>query len=245
MECKNIDICMTAVLRPSLLEKTLSRIVNCIFDERHNFRLIINVDPVGEDISPEQVIKVAKIYFKNIIYNIPKEPSFPKAVKWIWSASAAPYIFHWEDDVFILKKIDISKMINILESYSDLSSLRLYKHNTPNSKSFHTFGSVWHYNEEGFYIAERWQEQFGLNPILIKREFIKKAVPLIKEDCNPEKQFRATNKSMVPLISKWKYGLYTNPGDQALVWGKEGERWKKKYGFSKERNAFVVWKKYK
>lgn len=239
-----IDITMTAVLRPSLLDETLTTITKNVVDIPERFRLIINIDPVGENIHPQKVIDVAKKHFKNVVYNVPLKPSFPKAVKWIWSQATAPYIFHWEDDVFILRKIDILDMIKIHKIYPNVASLRLFKFNTPNKKIIYTFGSKWRYHEEGFYIADRWQEQFGLNPNLIKREFIQEAVSLMRDDINPEKQFRVHYEFMRPLLEKWRHGLYTKPGDKALVWGKKGEVWRKKYGL-KKAIKFLTWDKIK
>jgi len=239
-----VDITMTAVIRPSLLEETLEKIVENVVDIPERFRLIINIDPVGEEIDPIKVVKTARKYFNDVVYNIPLEPSFPKAVKWVWDASTAPYVFHWEDDVFILRKIDIKDMINILERHEKIASLRLFKEDTPKRNNIGVFRSNWKYNKEGFYIADKWQEQFGLNPVLIKQSFIKEAIILMKDDINPEKQFRAAYEWMVPLISKWKYGLYTKPGDKALVWGKKGQIWKNKHKLHKPKGKqFLKWVK--
>jgi len=135
-----VDITMTAVLRPKILKGTLDTIVKNVIDNPKRFRLIINVDPVGENIEPKVIIKIANKYFDDVIYNIAKEPSFPKAVKWIWSQTTAPFVLHWEDDVNILRKININNMISILNKVDDLSSLRLYKGHAPKKgKSFRTF----------------------------------------------------------------------------------------------------------
>lgn len=237
-----VDIAMTAVIRPSLLKETLEKISENVVDIPERFRLIINVDPIGEEVDPIKVIEMARRYFDDVVYNIPSKPSFPKAVKWVWNASTAPYVFHWEDDVVILRKIDIEDMIGIHERHKDISSLRLFKHDTPRKNEINVFRSRWRYNKEGFYVADRWQEQFGLNPILIKSAFVKEAVTLLRDDGNPEKQFRI-NSPMEPFIKKWRYGLYTKPGEKALVWGKKGEQWKKRYGFYKPKIAFTEWAK--
>jgi len=239
-----IDITMTAVLRPRILDETLKKIVKCVVDKPERFRLIINVDPIGEKVKPIRVVEVAKKYFKKVIYNIPKEPSFPKAVKWVWENSTAPYVFHWEDDVNILRKINVKDMIRILEEHRLVSSLRLYAKQTPNKKVMKTFSCVWRYNKKGFYIAKDWRRQFGLNPILIKKEFIDEAVKLMVDSVNPEKQFRSTQQYMVPLIKKWRYGLYTKPGDGRIVDGRKGQRWKNKMKLQKPRTGkFLIWTK--
>jgi len=239
-----IDITMTAVIRPTILGETLKKIVDNVVDDIDRFRLIINVDPIGEKIKPAKVIKTAQKYFPNIIYNVPKTPSFPKAVKWIWSQTTAPFVLHWEDDVDILRKINVKDMIKILNKYPKLSSLRLYKHATPKAKNIKTFACYWRYNEDGFYKASDWKKQFGLNPILIKQAFVSEAVTKLRDDINPEKQFRFSQKYMKPLISKWSYGLYTKPGQPPLVNGKKGQRWKNKMKFQKPKGkTFLNWER--
>lgn len=239
-----IDITMTAVLRPAILSETINNIKKHVCKkEIDRFRLIINIDPIGENVSPEKIIKVCKKNFNNVIYNIAKTPSFPKAVKWVWSKSDAPFVFHWEDDVDILYDIDIDKMIDILNKNKELSSLRLYKAPTPNKQVFSTFGCKWA-NRKGFYLASKREKQFGLNPILIKRAFIDEAVSRMVDHINPEKQFRASQKYMRPLIMKWTYGLYTYPGAPRMIDGRKGQRWKNSMGLDKPRGqTFLKWVK--
>jgi len=239
-----IDITMVAVLRPGVIEETLTSINdNIIRGEKHRYRLIINIDPIGETVKPMKIIKIAARFFDRITYNIADVPSFAKAVKWVWSRVEADYVFHIEDDWSILRKININNMINILNKYPKLSSLRLYKEQTPNIKRIKTFSCRWNYNEDGFYLAEGWQKQFGLNPILIKREFIEEAVPRMVDTVNPEKQFRMSQKYMRPVIQKWEYGLYTKPGASRLVYGKRGLRWREEQNMKKpgEGQTFLTW----
>lgn len=237
-----IDITMTAVLRPKILDETLRKIIKYVVDDPDRFRLIINVDQVGEKIKPAKIVKTAERHFKNVISNIAKTPSFPKAVKWVWENSDAPFVFHWEDDVNILRKINVNKMINILNEDEDLCSLRLYKFRIPRKKKFNTFSCKWYYNEKGYYIANDWERQFGLNPILIKRAFIDEAVKRMVDNVNPEKQFRSSQEYMVPLIKKWKYGIYSRPGEGPLINGKKGQRWKNKMRLQKpDKEKFLSW----
>lgn len=240
-----IDITMTAVIRPKLLAETLDKIVKHVcHGDTSRFTLILNVDPIGASIKPMKVIKVAKQRFDNVVYNIAKHPSFPKAVKWVWSQVTAPYVFHWEDDVNILYDIDVDKMITILKKYKELSSLRLYRAPTPKGKRLHTFACKWIYKPEGFYMATDWRKQFGLNPILIKSEFVHEAVTRMVDHINPEKQFRVSQKYMVPLIKKWKYGLYTKPGSPRMIDGRKGQKWKNAMKLDKPvGKTFVAWEK--
>lgn len=241
-----IDITMTATLRPKIVIQTLKSISENIITDQYEFRLIINIDPIGEaGIQPKTILKIAKTYIKkeNIIFNFAKKPSFPKAVIWVWKNSSAPYIFHIEDDWSINRKVDVSKMIEILDKHKELSSLRLYKYKAPNKKVFSTFLCKWRYNDEGFYIADKWQKQFGLNPILIKRQFIDEALPNMREDVNPEKQFRDTQPYMVPVIKKWKYAIFSKP-NQKTIMTDIGLDWRKRNKFTKpKKKSFLVWEK--
>lgn len=242
MDIIKIDITMVAVIRPGLMQRTLKTVVkNIVRGNQDRFRLILNVDPIGEKVKPEKVVKVAKQYFENVVYRVAKEPSFAKAVKWVWKTSDTPFIFHIEDDWDITRTIDVNHMIEIMQRYPDLSSLRLYKYKTPKKYTFLTFGCRWRYYPEGFYIADKWQKQFGLNPIFIRREFIDEALPRMRDDVNPEKQFRDTQKYMRPIISKWKYGLYTKPGDPILALD-TGTKWRSKTKFVKPKGKpFLTW----
>lgn len=240
-----IDITMTAVLRPKILSETLIKIRDhvCKGDE-DRYRLIINIDPIGADVNPKRVVKVAEKNFNNVVYNIAEKPWFPSAVKWVWSQVEAPYVFHWEDDVNILYDIDVDDMISILKKYKELSTLRLYKAATPKKKRFQTFACSWLYHEEGFYMANDWKKQFGLNPILIKSEFVHEAVTRMVHDTNPEKQFRYSQAYMRPLIKKWKYGLYSSPGFPRMIDGRKGQKWKNKMKLDKPvGKTFTKWEK--
>ena len=240
----NVDITMTATLRPKIFNETLLGIKKYIIGGKdlERFTLIVNIDRAGEDVPPKQLIKISKKHFINVKYNISDSPSFPKAVKWVWSQSTANYIFHIEDDWRFLKKIDIENMIRILKKHKELSSLRLYKLNTPNRKVFKTFMCKWVYQEEdGFYLACDWKKQFGLNPILIKKEFIDEALPKMVDNVNPEKQFRDTQEYMRDIIKKWKYGLYCAPGQTKTV-EDIGRIWANRNKLSKpKKGTFITW----
>ena len=136
-------------------------------------------------------------------------------------------------------------MIKILKKNEKLSSLRLYRGKTPaNRKSFFTFGCKWIYNEEGFYVAKDWRKQFGLNPILIKGEFVKEAAKRMVDYINPEKQFRYSQAYMRPLIKNWTYGIYAKPGESRIIDGRKGQRWKNKMKLDKPKGeTFLEWEK--
>lgn len=240
---EKIDITMTAVRRSSVLQKTLSSFCDHLFyGNKDRYRLIINIDPVGEQEKIKKVVHVCKSYFDNVVVNIPDKPSFPKAVIWVWSQVEAPWVFHLEDDWIINRDIDINDMIRNLTERSGLACLRLYKRPIPNSKKPKLFDCSYRYNKNGFFVAEDSRTQFGLNPVLIRKKFIVHALPLMNPNKNPEKQFRYTNPKMKDFIMKWQYAIYGRPGDGTLV-SDHGVVWRKKNGFIKPSGAFTKWEK--
>ncbi len=79
-----IDITTSATIRPSLLNKTLSSFCSNMFIDAHDYRLIINVDPIGDSTSADEVLDVARSHFNEVVYRKPDVPCFADAVIWCW-----------------------------------------------------------------------------------------------------------------------------------------------------------------
>ncbi len=244
---KFMDITTTAVIRPEILEMTFKSFTENLFTEREKYRLIINIDPVGnKNKSPDDVLKVCYKYFDNVTYNITKEPSFPKAVIWTWKQVTTPFLFHLEDDWIIKRKVDINRLVGILHKNHHLACMRLYKHNIENKTRPKLFNSTYSYKSH-FFEASSSKTQFGLNPVLIRQSFIDEALPLMVDNKNPEKQFRYNNDKMRNFVMRWKYAIYGKPGDKTLVWGKNGLHWRNNSKYDKPRDGsqFITWKERK
>lgn len=226
-----IDITMSATVRPSLLERTLSSFTEKMLTDKNRYRLIINIDPIGESIPRKEVLKVAQKYFDDIIYNYPDLPGFCKAVMWCWGQTKGDYIFHLEDDWSLLCNINIDSMINILDKNPKLVSLRLNKDNTGINKQTRSWGFMYY-------------PKISLNPTLFKGNFIREVVELMDPELNPEKQLRATDKhERGRLISLVTHGIYTKDSTGIVV-RDIGREWMDKSKFSKEI-GFTEWKEKK
>jgi len=241
---KHIDITMTAVIRPAVLESTLKSFCTNLLTDRKIYRLIINIDPVGEKgRTKEDMLNVCNSFFDNVVYNYPDEPSFPKAAIWTWKQVKAPYFFHLEDDWLMNRPVEMKTLTKILHKNPHLACVRLYKHNIPNKKNPRLFNSPYTFNEKANYFqANDSKKQFGLNPVLIRKEYIDEALPLLVEHKNPEKQFRYNNTKMRDFVMRWKYAIYGQPGDKALV-SDNGYSWRNQMNFSKPTNGsqFLTW----
>lgn len=261
---QRIDITMTAVLRPAIVEETLNSIVERICKgQADRFTLIINVDPVGEKISQEDVVEMARQYFPFVRARMPAKPSFPLAVKWLWSQVTTPFFFNMEDDFKIVKDIDVDHMVSIMEGHSKFGSLRLcrgkidlvkrkgYRRkqwSTPiddmDGKAIMRGQCRWRYNEEGFYLSPGGANQFCMNPSLMRTQFTGSLIPYLEDGVSPERVLMLApwlekvwdNQKILRLeryISLWKVAMYAAP----LVLEDLGRPWRREHGFTKPKGA--------
>lgn len=235
---------MTATRRPEILKQTLhSFFRNCFAPIIDRCRLIINVDPVGEDIPSWKLASIIEGYFKRYIIGMPLEASFPRAFQWCWQQSTAQFVFHLEDDWELLRPVDITEMIDMMIDYPKLASLRL-----PFFRSTEDSMKNWnlHFPWNGDYFAcptdARKNAGFAGHPSLLRGEFVQKCTPLLDITSNPEKQFHSG--PLVEEVLKWEYGVWGQPNQEKII-EDIGTPWKAKNGIHKAGNKafFVNWEK--
>lgn len=223
-----IDICTTATLRHVVLETTLKSFTYSMLSNRDRFRLIINIDPIGDKLKRRNaVLQIAYKYFKNVVYNFPETPGFTKAVQWCWSQTTAPYVFHLEDDWKLLTPINIDSMIEVIEKYN-LTSLRLSKDPLRSSKHSCRFGFIY-------------SPQISLNPTIFRGEIIRKIYPLMDLDKNPEKQLRVGNPKFKEILANAKHGIYQKNLSGRVVLD-IGRKWMKT-SIYKKKTGFLNWER--
>lgn len=248
MEDILVDIVMTATRRPEVLKETLNSFYRNFFAPvRDRCRLIINIDPVGENIPSCDIIDIASAYFTRNFIGLPSTPSFPRAFKWCWEKVEAPWVFHLEDDWGLLESVDITAMIAMMEKHQDLASLRLPKFSSGEShmKNWNLF---FPWNGEFFGCPDNLRQTAGFagHPSLLRGDFVKKCAPLISEELNPEKQFHGDNDPLVYEVLKWRYGVWGQPNSNPLI--KDlGEKWRVNNNFKKaggtNKAFFTQWEK--
>lgn len=220
-----IDIVMTATLRPEILKITLESFCSKMLINKDDYRLIINIDPIGEEKESKEVLEVASNYFNNIEYKCSDTPNFTQAVMWTWNKANSKYIFHLQDDWKLLRSINIDYMIEILENNPKLAGLRLNKEET-----------IANEDETEFTYCPR----ISLNPTLFKSEFIKGVTPLMTVNENPEKQLRPSLKSeRGRFIRQWNNGIYIKESRKRIV-DDIGRVWMKNSNYKKE-TGFLKW----
>ena len=209
-----LDITMTAVLRKDILDRTLRSFKENLFRD-FPCRLIINIDPVGDD-KIIDVMTTALKYF-DCHFNIPEHPNFSKAYKWVFTQAQSEYIFHLEDDWELLKPLKLEDMFSLMNRRKDLATLRLpYRISTERSKNWTTF---FDFDGDVFICPSNEKLSVGFcgHPSLIRKSFMDNCVPFINTDKNPEKQFHYGPKPIMNQVLKYNYGVYQKPYEKEYV----------------------------
>jgi len=125
-----MDFTTTAVVRPHVLDRTLGSFSKNLKDiNLKECRLVINIDPLPP-IKRKNVIIVARKYFGDVKYNLPKTANFTAAYNWIWSNAETEYIFNLEDDWELIKPVSIQKVLGYFDKNKKLLQvlLRAYRY---------------------------------------------------------------------------------------------------------------------
>ena len=220
----SIDFTTTAMARPEIIDRTYSSFSkNLIGLNMKESRLFINIDPLPVDIDRNEVVKVAKKYFKEVHVNMPPIANFTKAVNWCWSNAKTDLIFHLEDDWELTQKISVPKMIQHFKDLPNLMEVALRAYN-------YSYKSL------------------PLSPCIIHKRYYKKVAGRLNETINPEIQLRGKKfKIKMPVLSggvprDGKLVMYSND----IVIKDIGRKWMNQSKYKKptgKKGHFITWEK--
>lgn len=205
---ERLDITITATLRPSILKRTLDSFFVNLFRE-WPVRIIINIDPVGDEGTPESVLALCHEYTDTLLALMPTEASFPRAFKLVWSSANSSLIFHLEEDWVLTRPIDLKRMVSLLKKYPTLYGLRLpFQPVTDSSKNWGTF---FPWNGEFFECPKENVGTLGFcgHPSLWKREFVQFCADHLDPTRNPEKQIKWRHPLLGPFLRKGRFGVFS------------------------------------
>lgn len=259
---KLIDITTTATLRPEILENTYKSFWDQLSKEsknEYNFRLTINIDPIGDERYTQQdVLEVAEKYFgKNKVWHImPSTNNFAYAVQCLWSGTESKYVFHLEDTWQFNKCIDLNKLVYIIDNYPNIAYINFFKGRLTDTSPKPTFYSTYNTKEDRKLFLQI--DRPLLSPGLFRGEFVREISNLMSKTDNPELQiwghskevgdYKASDK-LQECLNGWDYVIYTEYWRlpfwyfaQKEVDATMGRKWKTKHNFRK-KTPFSPWEK--
>ena len=199
----SLDVTVTATLRPALLDLTLWAFRRNFFSRLPGakIRIILNIDPLwGDAADVPRMTEIARANADEVLVRTPERPSFGEAVRWLWTESRSPWIFHLEDDWILTRRIDIAR----LEREMARPRAAQVRFNRRRNKLFR-------------------RPRFSLNPCLLKQEFVREALAGFDPAQDPEKQILRGH--LRPLEKKWRYYEHGPRRHEPIVVD-TGRRWR-------------------
>lgn len=238
-----LEVTITATRRPEVLERTLKSFKP--FWTKLPDRTYINVDPVGHDIDPQEVVEVATKYLGWVAWRTPEKAGFGDAFKWCWMQTRGKYVFHLEEDWELLVEASSAELIRIMDSRPHLALLRL-----PISPSGTEFMKNWshYYKWNGVYYEcpqeRRAELGFCGHPSMIRGDFVRACAKHLNPNRNPEKQFHRGPLEIIRTVLQYNYGVYGKPGMGPYI-RDIGRHWMVENGWAKEgvKSHFTMWQK--
>ncbi|MCI0336618.1 MAG: hypothetical protein L0226_03505 [Acidobacteria bacterium] len=210
----NLDIVITATLRPELIDLTLASFFKNLLKQFNAVRLIINIDPVGDHrCNAHDILSISRRYAGNIVHRCPEEPSFSSAVKWCWEQVETQFFLHLEDDWLLKKPVSKEAVLGLFDQDCDIATVRFNRSTNSDEEPVSS-------------------PCFSLNPSIMRKEFIDEALPFFRCDLDPEKQFCILEGEKEEILSHWKFVCYGSANESSYVID-TGRRWRKFMNFGK------------
>jgi hypothetical protein len=207
-----IDVTIVATRRPALLEPTLTVFQERVFRHFTLSEAFVNIDPIwGDEADERECIEIVQTLLPNATIFTPSTPGFCSAVKRVWTATKADFIFHLEDDWNVTEDIRPS----ILDSFSDPSIAQV---------SLVSQQKNWDRKRRGdFHYVKRHPRLFGFlklpyrkkmtafttSPAFTRGEFARRWAFLMNENLDPEKQgYMGVNRPLERYFRPFRNYLY-------------------------------------
>ena len=237
-----VDIAMTATRRPEILRRTLTSFTENFFGTTDDFRLIINIDPVGLDIDSNEVVAVCREFFDNLIVNCPGAADYNTAFRYTYGRCESEIMFHLEDDWIVPYPVDMKKMLQIMIDNPDLALLCLsaFPSGGDSLSRWDVYQFPW--NGQFFECPKNHRRKVGScgHPAFISRKFITKTLPLMGPRHNPEAQFHVVGP-IAEIVVDWRFGVFIEPNSPPNVVD-IGREWMDKNGWQKNSDkTHTVW----
>jgi hypothetical protein len=185
----NIDVTMTAVRRPELVAITLASFYEKVFLYFPVRTFFLNIDPVwGDAESAEEVERIVRGHFDDVVVRKPDSPSFGGAVKWLWSQPRTEWFLHMEDDWILSRPLTPSILTHAMRDES-VAQIRL-----ANWKRL---------------TRRRRPPTFTTSPVFTRSDFGASISAKMDPCLDPEKQFRnGLNPDLMNVVSPFRAVYY-------------------------------------
>lgn len=240
----SLDLCIVSGRRPELLAVTLDSFSQRVFCRLVPERVFVNLDPIfGSEEDHAAVLSIVRERFPEATIFEPETPGFGAAVKRLWLATRADYVFHLEDDWVANSNVDE----DVFAPFEDKSIQQVSFHRNEN----------WDFKKKGrfhekrdyvrlmgiklpFYTA---MPQFTTSPSILKGDFARHAASLMDPSRDPEKQFYSSvNMELEKFAKPFRNYVFSPAGTPVIR--DIGIEWREARGIQKNiQNGTSTWEK--
>jgi hypothetical protein len=244
-----IDITITAALRPSIVNATARSIYEHViapFDDSFQYRVIVNIDPVGEPgVTQDDIEKIYKTMFGEVTVYKPETPSFPEAIRRVWKAVDADVTFYAQDSKQILQQVPVDAIIHAFTSKPDLASVSIGEM----KKTSRSPEPVRWDETHQMYIVPYFHKAVTCRPSFLRREYVHWISDHFRNGISAEKTMKARDErldeSERDLIrsfsSKYRYAFLQLEEDaDARYVDNIGRKWRLEHGFTKPQGGGIA-----
>lgn len=239
---RQIDIVMTAALRPEILEATLSSLEKNLAHCGWEFRLVVDIAPVGDKQHKQKdVAAVAQKFFPpdRLVVRTLADSIQAEALKWTWDTSKSPYILQWEDDWVLEKPVMVNDLLYSFIQNPKLGMLYLDRAGK----------SVTDYARLQTVCAKldksTWKRHSGKSlggpPAMLRREYANAVCSIL--DGVTCLDILSSSVEAQEILSFWEIFIYTGRDGKGNLVKDIGKQWRKERGIGmvKKTKRGVTW----
>ena len=228
-----IDITTISTIRPSIIEKTFQSVKENFCIAGHNFRLILDVAPIGENgYTRADVVEVGERYFDHRVVRLVKSSPQAEAQKWVWSVSTSDYVLQWEDDWELLRRICFRELV--LNFVDPTLAMVFFDREGKSVKDYKGYKGMFKQLDDNLYERTEYFN-FGGPPALISQKFLQQALPYMRN--NECLDVTCERADVQGFLKGWKFYVSTHPDGPVVR--DIGKPWMKKHGFKKDKRSAV------
>jgi hypothetical protein len=242
----SLALTILAGSRPELLRQTLDSfkeqlLPNFIFAE-----VFANIDLWGGTAAEQNCcIGLVKELFPGASISAPAQPSYGRAIQWLWSQPSADFVLHIEDDWLLLDGIFPDRVFPILDGDTRVVTFGSKEHRP--DRMFRKYGDRYYRDSLkkrffGFTFPGKTYNKHGVSPGFFERSFAGTWASLLNPSLDPEKQIQpAINPALFDYVADYRRYLLLGDGGEPLI-RDIGREWREVRQINKVvRNGQSIW----
>ena len=208
--------------RPELLRQTLASFKEQLLSNFTIAEVFANIDLWGGTTAEQDCcIRLVKELCPGATISAPAQPSYGRAIQWLWSQPSSDFILHIEDDWLLLDRICPDRIFPVLDSDTRVVTFGSKEHRP--DRMFRKYGDRYYRDSLkkrflGVAFPGKIYNKHGVSPGFFERAFAGTWASLLDPSLDPEKQAHpAINPALFDYVVDYKRYLLLGDGGELLI----------------------------